>query len=87
MVGTEGLATTLASAAVGVESASAVLAVLVKDTATEAIAAARESLATVRRLVINKEALDMMKPTDLVSLSTDASSKVRLRRAELRALL
>lgn len=87
VVGSEGLATTLASAAVGVESASEVLAVLLKNTSTEAIAAAREALATARRYVINKEALDMMKPTDLVSLSADASSKVRLRRAELRALL
>ncbi len=87
VVGGEGLATTLASAAVGVDSASEVLAVLMKDTSTDAIAAAREALATARRFVINKEALDMMKPTDLVSLSADASSKVRLRRAELRALL
>ena len=87
VVGEQGLATTLASAAVGVDPASSVLAVLLKDSSTQAIAAARESLATARRLVINKEALDMMKPTDLVSLSTDASSKVRLRRAELRALL
>ena len=87
VVGGEGLAITLASAAVGVDVADAVLAVLVKDTSTQAIASAREALATARRFVINKEALDMMRPTDVVSLSADASSKVRLRRAELRALL
>ena len=87
VVGGEGLAVTLASAAAGVEAAQAVLAVLLKDTATQAIASAREALAAARRSVINKEALDMMKPTDLVSLGADASAKVRLRRAELRALL
>lgn len=87
VVGEVGLATVLASAAVGVDSANSVLAVLVKDTATLAISAARDALATARRSVINKEALDMMKPTDLASLSSEASSKVRLRRAELRALL
>ncbi|MCB2413523.1 hypothetical protein LGT39_11790 [Demequina sp. TTPB684] len=87
VVGQEGFAITLASAAVGVDSANAVLTVLARDTAAGAIGAAREALAAARRFVINKEALDMMKPTDLVSLSSDASSKVRLRRAELRALL
>lgn len=87
VVGEVGMATVLASAAVGVESASAALAVLAKDTAKDSVAAARAALATARRAVINKEALDMMKPTDLASLTTDASSKVRLRRAELRALL
>jgi hypothetical protein len=87
VVGAEGLAITLASAAVGVDSAKATLTVLAKDTSAQAIESAREALATSRRFVINKEALDMMKPTDLVSLSADASSKVRLRRAELRALL
>jgi hypothetical protein len=87
VVGEEGLAITLASATVGVDAARSVLTVLAKDTSAAAIASARDALATSRRFVINKEALDMMKPTDLVSLSADASSKVRLRRAELRALL
>lgn len=87
VVGPDGMAVVLASAAVGVERASGALAVLAGDTGTAAVAAAREQLATSRRYVINKEALDMMKPTDILSLSPEASSKVRLRRAELRALL
>jgi GTPase SAR1 family protein len=87
VVGDDGLAVTLASAAVGVDKAAGALAVLTGDTGADAIAAARTELAGARRYVINKEALDMMKPTDILSLSPDASSKVRLRRAELRALL
>jgi len=87
VIGDEGLAVTLASAAVGVDKAAGALAVLVGDTGRDAIAAAREELSAARRYVINKEALDMMHPTDIASLSPDASSKVRLRRAELRALL
>lgn len=87
VVGEEALGVTLACAALGVDKAASALAVLTKDTGLEAQDKAREQLAVSRRYVINKEALDMMKPTDIPSLSADASSKVRLRRAELRALL
>lgn len=87
VVGDDGLAVALASAAVGVDRAAGALAVLTRDTGAEVMDRARSELATARRYVINREALDMMKPTDIVSLSPDASSKVRLRRAELRALL
>ena len=71
----------------GVDKAAGALAVLTRETGTAAMDKAREQLAAARRYVISKEALDMMKPTDIVSLSPEASSKVRLRRAELRALL
>lgn len=87
VVGDAGLGVALASAAVGVDKAAAALAVLAKETGLDAQAQAREQLVVARRYVINKEALDMMKPTDIASLGPDASSKVRLRRAELRALL
>ncbi len=87
VVGDAGLGLTLASAAVGVDKAAGALAVLTRETGTEAMDKAREQLSAARRYVISKEALDMMKPTDIVSLSAEASSKVRLRRAELRALL
>lgn len=87
VVGEAGLGLTLASAAVGVDKAAGALAVLTKETGPAAIDKAREHLTAARRYVISKEALDMMKPTDIVSLSPEASSKVRLRRAELRALL
>nr|PZM96018.1 MAG: hypothetical protein DIU73_07670 [Actinomycetota bacterium] len=87
IVGEDGLATALASAALGVEEARVALGVLVKPTLGEEIAAARAELTAARRYVIHREALDMMKPTDQVALLPDASSKVRLRRAELRALL
>ena len=87
VVGDAGLGLTLASAAVGVDKAAGALAVLTRETGSAAMDKAREQLAAARRYVISKEALDMMKPTDIVSLSPEASSKVRLRRAELRALL
>lgn len=87
VVGEAGLGLTLASAAVGVDKAAGALAVLTKQTGSAAMDKAREQLTAARRYVISKEALDMMKPTDIVSLSPEASSKVRLRRAELRALL
>lgn len=87
VIGEDGLGVALASAALGVDKAAGALAVLTRDVGTSAIVKAREQLAAARRFVISKEALDMMKPTDVLSLSADASSKVRLRRAELRALL
>jgi len=87
VVGAGGLGVTLASAAVGVDKAAGALAVLTRETGTSAMEKAIEQLAAARHYVISKEALDMMKPTDIVSLTPDASSKVRLRRAELRALL
>jgi len=87
VVGEAGLGLTLASAAVGVDKAAGALAVLTHETGTSAMIKAREQLTVARHAVISKEALDMMKPTDVVSLVPDASSKVRLRRAELRALL
>ena len=87
VVGEDGLATILACAAIGVDEARVALGVLVQPSLAEQLAAARAELTAARRYVINREALDMMKPTDLTSLLPDASSKVRLRRAELRALL
>jgi hypothetical protein len=87
VVGEDGLGTILASAALGVDEARVALGVLVNPSLAEELAAARAELTAARRYVINREALDMMKPTDHVSLLPDASSKVRLRRAELRALL
>lgn len=86
VVGPVGLAVTLASAALGVEHARESFAVLTLDAGTDAIAKARDELQAARKYVVQREALDMMKPTDIVSLSPDASSRVRLRRAELRAL-
>jgi len=87
VVDADALGTTLACAALGVESARVALGVLVRPRLAEAIEAAREELTRARQYVINREALDMMKPTDQVALLPDASAKVRLRRAELRALL
>ena len=87
VVGDGGLGVTLASAAVGVDKAAGALAVLTRETGASAMDKALEQLTAARHSVISKEALDMMKPTDVVSLIPDASSKVRLRRAELRALL
>lgn len=87
VVGENGLGITLASAALGVERARIALGVLVRPNMGEAIEKAREELTAARRYVINREALDMMKPTDQAALLPDASSTVRLRRAELRALL
>lgn len=87
VVGSNGVATTLACAALGVERARVALGVLVQPNMGDSIAIAREELTAARRYVINREALDLMKPTDQVALLPDASSKVRLRRAELRALL
>ncbi len=87
IIGEDGLAATLASAALGVESARMVLALLVTPHLNEVLAQAREELTASRRYVINREALDMMRPTDVTSLLPEASSAVRLRRAELRGLM
>ncbi len=87
VVDEEGLGIALACAALGVESARVALGVLARPQLADPIEIAREELTAARRFVINREALDMMKPTDQVALLPDASSKVRLRRAELRALL
>lgn len=87
VVGEPGLRTTMACAALGVEHARTALSLLVAPSMAEAIESAREALAAARRYAINREALDMMKPTDVASLMPDASSRVRLRRAELRGLL
>ena len=87
LVGEDGLGITLASAALGVDAARTALGVLVRPSMVDAIETARAELTAARAFVINREALDMMKPTDQAALLPDASSKVRLRRAELRALL
>jgi hypothetical protein len=86
-VGETGLMTTMASAALGVEHARTALSLLVAPSMSEPLERAREELAAARRYAINREALDMMKPTDVASLMPDASARVRLRRAELRGLL
>lgn len=87
VVGEPGLKTTMASAALGVEAARIALSLLVAPSTSEALEQAREELVAARRYAINREALDMMKPTDVASLMPDASARVRLRRAELRGLL
>ena len=87
VVGETGLRATLASAAVGVPQAHEAFVVLVGTGTDEALAAAREELAAARRYAINREALEVLAPTDVTSLMPDASAKVRLRRAELRGLL
>ncbi len=87
LVGEEGLRTMLASAALGIEDAHTALAILLAPSMAEPIAAAHAELEAARRYCINREALDVMKPIDAPSLAPDASSQVRLRRAELRGLL
>ena len=87
VVGEGGLRSTVASAALGVEQARTALAMLTTPVLGDALDRAREELAAARRYCINREALDLMKPTDIASLMPDASAKVRLRRAELRGLL
>lgn len=87
VLGEDGLAVTLASAALGVEHARTVIGVLVTPSVGPLLDGAREDLALARRYCINKEALDMMRPTDVTSLLPEASSRVRLRRAELRGLM
>lgn len=87
VVGEPGLTTALASAALGIEPARTALMVLTGLGVGEAVEAAREELTAARRYCISREALDVMKPTDIPSLMPDASAKIRLRRAELRGLL
>jgi hypothetical protein len=87
VVGETGLRATLASAALGVGSAQEALAVLVGTDTSAALALAREELTAARRYAINREALEVLAPTDVASLMPDASAKLRLRRAELRGLL
>ena len=87
ILGEDGLAVTLASAALGVESARMILGVLVTPSLGDALQFARAELTAARRYCINREALDMMRPTDVTSLLPEASSAVRLRRAELRGLM
>ncbi len=86
VVGDDGLGVVLACAALGLEQARGAIAVLTRDASASAISRAREELEAARHYVVQREALDLMKPTDIVSLGPDASAKVRLRRAELRAL-
>ncbi len=86
LIGTQGLSTALASAALGVEGARTFLTVACSGSINEQSEQARVELTAARKFVINKEALDMMKPTDVTALLPEASSKVRLRRAEQRGL-
>ena len=87
MIGEEGVAIALACAALGVDEARAVLGVLVTPSLGDAVHLAQAELTGARRYCINREALDMMKPTDVPSLLPETSSTVRLRRAELRGLM
>lgn len=87
VVGETGLRATLASAALGVGAAHEALTLLAGRDTDGALAAAREELGAARRYAINREALEVLAPTDIASLMPDASAKVRLRRAELRGLL
>ncbi len=87
VLGDDGVRTTMASAALGIEPARTVLSVLVSQSISDALERARAELTAARRYCINREALDMMKPTDVPSLMPDASVKLRLRRAELRGLV
>lgn len=87
IVGEDGLTVALASAALGIENARTLLGVLVTPSVADALHLARAELTGARRYCINREALDMMRPTDVPSLMPESSSKVRLRRAELRGLM
>jgi hypothetical protein len=87
VVGETGLRATFASAALGVGPADEALTLLAGAGTADALAAARDELAAARRYAINREALEVLAPTDVPSLMPDASAKVRLRRAELRGLL
>lgn len=87
LLGSQGVSTCLASVALGIEPARTFLTVVVSGSVSDAAAEARAELTSARKYVINREALDMMKPTDVTSLLPEASAKVRLRRAELRGLL
>lgn len=87
IIGEDGLRTAMASAALGIEPARTVLSVLVAPSMGDALDEARAELTAARRYCVNREALDMMKPTDVPTLMPDSSAKLRLRRAELRGLL
>ncbi|WP_062069256.1 dynamin family protein [Demequina sediminicola] len=87
IIGEEGLSVALASAALGISGARSVLGVLVTPNVGDVVHLARAELTGSRRYCINREALDMMKPTDVPSLLPEVSSTVRLRRAELRGLM
>jgi len=87
VIGEEGVAIALASAALGVADARSVLGTLVTPALGDAVHLAQAELTGARRYCINREALDMMKPTDVPSLLPETSSVVRLRRAELRGLM
>ncbi|SEJ68285.1 dynamin family protein [Demequina mangrovi] len=87
VIGEPGLTTTLASAALGIEQARTALMILTSQSVGDAVDQAREELDAARRHCVNRESLDMMKPTDIPSLMPDSSAKIRLRRAELRGLL
>ncbi|WP_062531098.1 dynamin family protein [Demequina rhizosphaerae] len=88
VIGEPGLTTALASAALGIEEARTVLMILTSPQAVgAAVDEAREELDGARRHCVNRESLDMMRPTDIPSLMPDSSAKIRLRRAELRGLL
>ncbi len=87
VVGEPGLTTTLASAALGIEPARTALMLLTSQAVGDAVEEARAELGAARRHCVNREALDMMRPTDIPSLMPDSSAKIRLRRAELRGLL
>lgn len=86
-VGEEGLTTVFASAALGIPAARQVLALLVGPGLQELFEQARAQLASSRRYCVNREALETIRPTDRRDLAPDASSLIRLRRAELRSLL
>ncbi len=86
-VGPDGLGTIFASAALGVPQARQALALLVGSGLQEHFDQARANLTAARRYCINREALDMIAPSDMPTLAPDASASIRLRRAELRGLL
>jgi hypothetical protein len=86
-VGPGGLETVFASAALGIPQARQTLALLVGAGLQEHFDQARAHLTAARRYSINREALDMIAPSDLPTLAPDASAVIRLRRAELRGLL
>ncbi len=87
LVGEQGLATTFASAVLGIPPARQALALMVGSGLQETFDNMRLQLGAARRYCINREALDTIRPTDLAGLIPEASAEIRLRRAELRGLL
>jgi len=71
---------------VGVPPARQVLALLVGSGLQPQFDDARDRLASARSYCINKEALDAIAPSEDMGLLPDASSVIRLRRAEIRSL-